>query len=215
MLGGRVGLAIWGWSGGRRKRWRVADGVEVGPALWARSIEPALLLSPTWVRTPDHRRVTGIVPCARSPPSLHQITHVHVPNPWREEASGWRAIIARHVGKASEHTTYGPACSWGLEAEGASASRRHGMAVPPHRGGDQSTRRTPVDGTPQGGGSRSDRGASGRTSTPWWMGAVGKGERLTTEKLECTGRVYFTPTQDRANRQQRPFGAKAAPADKK
>ena len=135
MLGGRVGLAIWGWSGGRRKRWRNDDGVEVGPALWARSIETALLLSPTWVRTPDHRRVTGIVPCARSPPSLHQITHVHVPNPWREEASGWRAIIARHVGKASEHTTYGPACSWGLESEGASALRRHGMEGTPHRGG--------------------------------------------------------------------------------
>ena len=36
-----------------------------------------------------------------SPPSLHQITHIHCLNPWREEARSW-SESSRHPGKASD-----------------------------------------------------------------------------------------------------------------
>ena len=45
-----------------------------------------------------------------------------------------------------------------------------------------------------------DRGASGRTSTPWWMGAAGKGKRVVNYRCSIVAQVFmsgkvFIPTR--------------------
>ena len=104
MMGGCVGLAIWRWSGGRRKRWH--DDVDVGgaPAVGGANRNSAISAGfcvhsrgsyPCW----PARLRNGSLP--RLPPPRDQITHVHRPNPWREEARSW-SESSRHPGKASD-----------------------------------------------------------------------------------------------------------------
>ena len=104
LMGGCVGFAIWRWSGGRRKRWHDDVDVGGGAAVGAPNRKSALSAGSC-----VHRR--GSYPCwparcrngslPRRPPPRDQITHVHRPNPWREEARSW-SESSRHPGKASD-----------------------------------------------------------------------------------------------------------------